>query len=130
MARSRAVVTSYSNRIPDLKGQMRQRVASVARTTAFRIQTRIRLSFAEPKSGREYGKHQASAPGEPPAIDLGYLTNSIQVAMEGSTAYIYTNAKYAPPLEFGSRRMAARPFMLPAAVAEKAAFDAAMKDLL
>jgi hypothetical protein len=128
---ARSVVTTLNSRIPELKGQMRQRVSSVVRRTAFNIQGRIRRSFAEPKSGRMYGRHQASAPGEAPAIDTGALTNSIQVAMEGDmTAYVFTNMEHGPGLEYGTRKMAARPFMLPAAEDERPTFEQEMKHLL
>lgn len=127
----RAVVTTLNSRIPQLSRQMRGRAVQGVRNTAFRIQTRIRLSFAGPKSGQLYGRHRASAPGEPPAIDTGALTNSVQVVMENDlTAYIFTNQAYAPPLEFGSRRMAARPFMLPAADAERQQFVDDLRSLL
>lgn len=130
MARG-SVVTTYTSHIPELKGQMRQNVSSRLLRAGFNIQGRIRRSFAEPKSGRMYGRHQASAPGEPPAIRYGYLTNSIQVVQtDDMTVYVFTNDEKAPHLEYGTRRIAARPFMLPAAEAERADFEVSMKDLL
>lgn len=58
-----------------------------------------------------------SAPGTPPAIDTGMLTNSIDtvVIMRGKEWRVVVKADYGPYLEFGTPRMAARPFMRPAA---------------
>lgn len=59
-----------------------------------------------------------SAPGEAPAVDTGRLRASITHRIEHdgdeSAAYVGTNVEYAPYLEFGTIRMAPRPFMVPA----------------
>ena len=89
------------------------------------------------KSGRIYLKtqagipHQASAPGEAPATDTGALVSSLQLKGAGtSTMYVYTNLKYAPFLEFGTSRLAPRPFMRPALQSNRPKFERAMQDLL
>lgn len=75
-----------------------------------------------PKTGRIYIRrgvaHQASAPGQSPATDTGALIAS------GSTRYDFAgtslagwanwSAFYAPYLEFGTIKMAPRPFARPA----------------
>lgn len=78
----------------------------------------IRLILDTPKTGRLYkrrgGKmHQASAPGEPPASDYGRLVNSIRTDydLQASIGTVTASTKYAAGLEFGTARMAARPFM-------------------
>lgn len=63
--------------------------------------------------------HQASAPGEAPATDTGRLLNSIvsdAVRSEkfGVVGFVDARTDYATYLEYGTRKMAARPFMLPA----------------
>lgn len=59
-----------------------------------------------------------SAPGEAPAVDTGRLRASIahRVEMESGEAVglVGTSVEYAPWLEFGTTRMQARPFMVPA----------------
>ena len=73
-----------------------------------------------PKSGRTYRRgnvsHQASAPGQYPATDTGRLASSVQFELPspGSmTAVVGTNIMYGPMLEFGTSRMAARPWLMP-----------------
>lgn len=68
-------------------------------------------------TGKQYGKHQASAPGEPPARDLGNLvaqTNADPTIRDDGDAKVGTvtsNAAYSRALHEGTERMAARPFM-------------------
>jgi HK97 gp10 family phage protein len=80
----------------------------------------IKESMQEAHHGRIYSKggrtHQASAPGETPAIDLGHLVDSIESSLIDSTSsQVATDSDIAPFLEFGTSRMEARPFMRPAA---------------
>ena len=88
-----------------------------------------------PKSGK--GRHVASRPGDPPAVDRGVLRNSIGHEIESpprSAVRVGTANKYAPPLELGtttagkSRRVTIlpRPFMAPAMGKVKAAYDTIM----
>jgi HK97 gp10 family phage protein len=72
-----------------------------------------------PRTGKRYkrGKktHIASSAGNPPAIDTGRLLNSINYAIKNRyTGEVYASTEYAAALEFGTVRMAARPFMQPA----------------
>lgn len=56
-----------------------------------------------PGRGRMYGKHQASAPGDPPAPDSGTLQRSItHEAVNETTVRVGTNIIYAELLEFGT----------------------------
>jgi HK97 gp10 family phage protein len=75
------------------------------------------------KSGRIYKRrsivHQASAPGEPPASDTGFLVSNItKTAVEKSgtalSISVESKAPYSKFLEFGTRKMSARPFLQPA----------------
>ncbi len=62
------------------------------------------------------GSNRASAPGEPPAVDTGRLrasiTHEIEKEFSAWIGTVGTNIEYAPDLEFGTTKMAARPFML------------------
>lgn len=89
----------------------------------------------------KFGFHQASAPGEPPAIDTGRLKASIstnwvdsgmtegvtdgaanpgdgvkQPTLSGKEIFkvvVGTNVDYGPRLEFGDKKIEKRPFMRP-----------------
>lgn len=52
-------------------------------------------------------------------VDTGRLRSSIQVGGEGLERTVSTNVEYAPHVEFGTKRRAAKPFMNPAAEAER-----------
>jgi hypothetical protein len=57
---------------------------------------------------------RASRPGDPPAPDTGALRNSIDYELTSeTTSRVGTNSVYAEPLEFGTTRIAPRPFMRP-----------------
>lgn len=99
-----------------------------------------RLIHDGPKSGRIYKKyqpkriHQASAPGEPPATDLGHLAANIIVdraELGESRITIASLAKYSAALEFGTSKIKPRPFMRAAIRNSRAAvariFRAAMR---
>lgn len=61
--------------------------------------------------------HRASKPGDPPAKDTGNLASSLVWKMDGDSALVGStirNPAYPLWLEFGTRRMAARPFLQPA----------------
>lgn len=70
-----------------------------------------------PGTGRQYGKHTASAPGEPPAPDVGNLkanTNaSTEIVEDGDdlVGEVEAKAAQALALHVGTERIAARPFM-------------------
>lgn len=84
------------------------------------------VGLSAPGSGRVYGNHQASAPGEAPAVDTGQLRSAVQVARIDrltwgvgivSTPYPdggATTAETAVWLEYGTRTIAPRPHARPA----------------
>lgn len=88
---------------------------------------------AKARNGRVtvgYKVHRASAAGEAPAIDTGNLANSIQTRKTGQgSAVVEVGAEYGLPLELGTRKMAARPFMRPAADRGWPKFLEALKQL-
>ena len=65
------------------------------------------------KSGKTYGNHTSSAPGQSPANWTGELVNSISAINEGKKSKVIVNANYAEFLELGTSKMRARPFILP-----------------
>lgn len=103
----------------------------------YQMESEIKQSM-KAGTGRVYGGHQASAPGEPPAVDTGRLRGSISTNWTGSgmrkgnvdgaaqsgdgieapvgrefTVSVGSAAPYASWLEYGTKKMAARPFIRP-----------------
>lgn len=96
---------------------------------AQRLRNGVVEELSRPGTGRTYRTgyktephrtHQASAPGDAPAVNTGRLRQSI-TALRISPLHwrVGTNVDYALYLEFGTRRMAARPFLRPAADKER-----------
>jgi len=63
--------------------------------------------------GAEYS-HVASKEGDAPNTDTGRLVNSIKVEVDGHLTFVGTSLKYGKWLEFGTKRMSARPWLNPA----------------
>ena len=123
MARVRTQVIStkprYNQVIKDYTADARQlvgRAGNLVRNTA------VNSINQGAKSGVTYEKynprrtHKASAAGEPPATDTGYLVSNIfvNVDTDGLGASVESRAEYSSFLEFGTSKMGARPFMQPA----------------
>lgn len=118
MASSR-IITVVFNDLPKAQKAAEQTGRTIVDKRAHDIQADIIASFSGPRSGRMYGAHQASAPGEAPAWDTGNLANNTNVTFptegRGRVAEVRVGTEYAPILEFGGVHMAPRPFMHPAA---------------
>ena len=96
----------------------------------------VRMIQRPSASGVTYEKyspkrtHTASAAGEPPNTDTGRLIGSIRVQQAGrATAEVIAGVDYARHLEFGTRHMAARPFMTPAVEQERSKFERGLREL-
>jgi len=125
----KAIVVVY-NRIPELTRALPDEVGQIVEQTMTMIESDAKLSMLGPHTGQMYGKHQASAPGEAPAVDTGHLRAGIQGWMTSKvSAVVGVLAEYGAALEYGTTRMAARPFMTPAAEKGRRWFMAQMKDL-
>lgn len=72
--------------------------------------------------------HRASAPGDPPASDTGRLLGSITTTFFNNrlAAEIGPATSYARFLEFGTDRMAPRPFVVPAYTKNRKAITRAL----
>ncbi len=135
-----------NNRLALLEAKIIQRVEGALVIAGELVATEARRSVQKSgRSGRVYKKtnpkrtHKASAPGEAPATDLGFLARSIQVEPETQNLRvkilsIHSIAPYARALEYGdmSRNLYPRPFMRPAlkqmrTKAEKVVHDAVKK---
>lgn len=72
--------------------------------------------------------HVPSAPGEPPNEDTGVLRTHIETTQPAPLRVeVSSNAPYAVALEFGTSKMAPRPYMGPALRAKKKEVTALIK---
>jgi hypothetical protein len=85
-------------------------------------QSALDLIERSPKTGNTYKRgnkvHRASAPGEPPATDTGFLVSQIygRVDADKLGGQVESRAPYSKYLEFGSDggKIKKRPFLVPA----------------
>lgn len=101
-------------RINALSGpDMTQQVGSALFAAGNLIQVEAQISITE---GSVSGKnHVPSTPGQPPNQDTGRLADNIEtVQVEPLLVEVSSNAPYAAALEYGTIRMAPRPYMAPA----------------
>lgn len=85
------------------------------------------------RRGEDRVAHQASAPGEYPANDTGRLASSVAFELpQGDTAIarVGTGIQYGPMLEFGTSKMAARPWLLPSFEKAKAEVEGTLRQRL
>ena len=129
------IVLEYTH-FGEIGASMAREIDEVCENTALDIQARAQMAIMNPpKSGRIYRRgnvvHQASAPGEAPATDTGNLVNSAYTKKLGDSDYeTGFTAEYAAALEFGTARMAPRPYLRPAVEAVRDAFIRAIKRIV
>jgi HK97 gp10 family phage protein len=99
-----------------LKQYDRQAKQALARACTLVKNTAEQSIHASQSSGRKYGKHIASTAGNPPNSDEGYLAQNIFVNLDNDKlgGSVESRADYSEALEYGTSKMAARPFMQPA----------------
>jgi HK97 gp10 family phage protein len=130
MAKKFGEIQVVFNKLPKLSREAEFRAQAAVSKAAFDIEANAKVSMQGPKTGVLYGNHQASAPKEAPAVDTGALINSITVEFPSRlTGIIAPHTEYAIYLEYGTRNMAPRPFMRPAAEKVRPAFIQAMKQV-
>lgn len=115
------VIRLIYDRTGEVTDEVRRDVGQIVNDIAWRILREAVVSIQTGrKSGRLYrrGKnrwHRASAPGEAPATDTGLLASSgYQKQVGPLLREVGFTADYAPYLEFGTGRIAPRPFLRPA----------------
>ncbi|CAN5263124.1 hypothetical protein BH10PLA2_BH10PLA2_00640 [soil metagenome] len=130
---------SIANATGAIKAAVQDEINKALFASAQQVRTEAIKSIQDgQKSGRIYKRrsvvHRASAPGQAPASDTGRLANSITAypAQNGESMTVAGRgtALYAPLLEFGTSRIAPRPFMLPALEKSKAWITARLQDAM
>jgi HK97 gp10 family phage protein len=108
-------------RLADVEREMEEAMRKAIEKAVLTVHADARRSILKgPKTGRLYKRrgieHRASAPGEPPATDTGRLVGSVTFELEPSrpVGFVRAATAYAKALEFGTMKMAARPFLQPA----------------
>lgn len=84
-----------------------------------RIEVEASISITA-NSTNAKGQHVRSLPGEPPNEEFGDLRRGLQtVQVAPLVVEVSANAAHSAPLELGTSKMAARPFMAPARDAKR-----------
>lgn len=140
---------AFKSRMDEVLAALDDALVEAMNATAIASGSLIRTTLSRPGGGRVYrigvgrkggrnlrarGFHQASAPGQPPAVNTNRLRASWSVGQvnglgsvtseAGNTTSIYRDGSrivltigssvyYAPFLEYGTRRMRARPYLKP-----------------
>lgn len=116
--RTREAVKAYEADLKRLVGK----AGNLVRNTAVESITQGAKNGVQYELYNPRRTHKSSAAGEPPASDTGYLVNNIflNVDNDGLGASVESRAEYSGFLEFGTQKMAARPFLQPALEENKA----------
>lgn len=110
---------AHSARLRNLSGpDMVRRVGAALFAGGQTIQVEAQLSIT--RGAVSGANHVPSAPGQPPNNDTSVLANNIETVQTGPLkAEVSSNAPYAAALEFGTSKMAERPYMRPATAAKR-----------
>jgi HK97 gp10 family phage protein len=110
--------SKFSQRLNRMTPAIVQEVARTMYAAGSLVATEAQISITR---GAVSGKnHVASAPGSAPNQDTGVLGNNIEVLQVARLRVLITSqAPYSAALEFGTSKMAERPFMRPAAEATR-----------
>ena len=112
-----------AGRLQAIGRRRREAVREALAHSARELEHEIKRSILDnPRRGRPYVRGhptrtgRASAPGDPPADDLGQLAHDVThvIDSDGFGATVESRAAHSRFLEFGTAEMAARPFMFPA----------------
>ena len=112
-----------ARRLQAIGRRSREAVRDALAHSARELEHEIKRSILDnPRRGPPYVRGhptrtgRASAPGDPPADDLGQLARDVTLMIDadGYGATVESRAAHSRFLEFGTAEMAARPFMFPA----------------
>jgi hypothetical protein len=104
------------SRVPQAIAIIHRGSGEMVSRAAITIQDKAKQLLSRPGTGRIYGKHQASAPGQPPTVQTGFLRRSVQVDLraiknQNPRARVGTFIPYGKHLEFGTLNIARRPWL-------------------
>lgn len=106
------------NKIPEAFARLKKAVNEWVHEGVDHIETKMKESMKAPKSGKRYGSHQASAPGESPADHRHGLINSFERDRQFLNDVLFSRNPVAIYMEEGTKDgdgnqiIAARPLWL------------------
>lgn len=115
--KTKGVTAKYNAKLKQIIGAGGQMVMNEAKQS-------IQQNSGGGKTYQKYNPrrtHTASAEGQPPNTDTGFLVSNIflQIDPDGLGADVESRADYSGYLEFGTSKMEARPFLQPALEANR-----------
>lgn len=136
--------TVVVNHLPRMTRELKTEAKRIVDIVTVKMSESVMSSMEGPKGGRLYrvpglagvSYHRASRPGEAPAVLFGQLKASIDwrtnirarwITGEAISGVVFSSDRKAPHLEYGTVRMAPRPFMRPAAVKFRPIFEMMMR---
>lgn len=119
---------AHSARLKRMASEAERIVVQALYAAGQEIEIEAERSITE---GSVSGKHHVpSLPGQPPKADTRLLDTSIETAIVSHQPPLVTvtsNAPYSAALEYGTSKMAERPFMRPATAKKKGAAAALVR---
>lgn len=111
MAQPKVQIRVESNRFPDLIRKAPDRARVLVKKAGYELEARAKVEVP---------------------VDTGNLKNSISTSFEndGMTGVVSTNVEYAAYVEFGTVKMAAKPYFTPAAEQVRKSFERAITNEL
>jgi len=114
-----AVDVKFTDNSREAMRQINQTFKTRMEDACMEVQNTVVETLSGSRSGRFYYVpgtrkiYQASAPGEPPATATARLRQSIahEVSRDGRVGAVGTDIPYGPGLEYGTKRVAARPWL-------------------
>lgn len=88
------------------------------------------LESASKRGLTEIGKSAVSHARERVPVDTGALRDSITFTVEDNAVSVSSDKEYALPVETGTSRMKARPYLKPAMAEHSAEYERLMRDAL
>lgn len=115
---------AYKSYFNEAKSEIEKAKAKKAMEAAVHVRNKVVEKLSGNGTGRTYkvpgtGRtYTASSPGQPPAVLFGDLRQSIQFDAKDETAIVGSGLEKSKWLEFGTGRIAPRPFLKPTFVEE------------
>ena len=130
------------DRFDALRGQLREKAGQVVRKVALDIQADAQTMapvdtgalknsiYTVTSEGSDYGTALSQAMGANPDAAILPAISPEEASVDDLTAIVAVGAEYGLYVEMGTSRMAAQPYLGPAAEGQRQAFEQAMQKVL